>query len=80
VARAEDVELTDRDADDVIAWIEALPKDAGSSILADRLAGRALEWEARNDVIGRLGRRHGVPTPVSDTVSALLHAASEGAA
>jgi 2-dehydropantoate 2-reductase len=80
VARAEGVELTDRDADDVIAWIEALPKDAGSSILADRLAGRALEWEARNDVIGRLGRRHGVPTPVSDTVSALLHASSEGAA
>lgn len=76
VARAEGVELTDRDADDVIAWIETLPKDAGSSILTDRLAGRALEWEARNGVIGRLGRRHGVPTPVSDTVSALLHAAS----
>jgi 2-dehydropantoate 2-reductase len=79
VARAEGVELTDRDADDVIAWLEALPKDAGSSILTDRAAGRALEWEARNGVIGRLGRRHGVPTPVSDTVSALLHAASEGA-
>ena len=79
VARAEGVELTDRDADDVIAWLEALPKDAGSSILTDRLAGRALEWEARNGVIGRLGRRHGVATPVSDTVSALLHAASDSA-
>ena len=63
VARAEGVELTDRDADDVIAWLEALPKDAGSSILTDRLAGRALEWEARNGVIGRLGRRHGVRDP-----------------
>jgi 2-dehydropantoate 2-reductase len=80
VARAEGVELTDRDADDVIAWLEALPKDAGSSILTDRQAGRALEWEARNGVIGRLGRRHGVPTPVSDTVSALLHATSDGSA
>jgi 2-dehydropantoate 2-reductase len=80
VARAEGVELTERDADDVIAWLQALPTDAGSSILADRLAGRALEWEARNGVIGRLGRRHGVPTPVADTVSALLHAASDGAA
>jgi 2-dehydropantoate 2-reductase len=79
VARAEGVELTDRDADEVIAWLEALPKDAGSSILTDRLAGRDLEWEARNGVIGRLGRRHGVATPVSDTVSALLHAASDGA-
>jgi 2-dehydropantoate 2-reductase len=79
VARAEGVELTARDADDVVAWIEELPTDAGSSILTDRLAGRALEWEARNGVIGRLGRRHGVPTPVADTVSALLHAASDGA-
>jgi 2-dehydropantoate 2-reductase len=76
VARAEGVELTERDADEVIAWLEALPTDAGSSILTDRLAGRTLEWEARNGVIGRLGRRHGVPTPVADTVSALLHAAS----
>jgi 2-dehydropantoate 2-reductase len=77
VARAAGVELTERDADEVIAWLEALPTDAGSSILTDRLAGRALEWEARNGVIGRLGRRHGVPTPVADTVSALLHAASD---
>jgi 2-dehydropantoate 2-reductase len=78
VARAEGVPMTERDADDVIAWLEALPSDAGSSILTDRRAGRALEWEARNGVIGRLGRRHGVPTPVSDTVAALLHAASDG--
>jgi 2-dehydropantoate 2-reductase len=80
VARAEGVDLTERDADDVIAWLEALPEDAGSSILTDRRAGRELEWEARNGVIGRLGRRHGVPTPVADTVSALLHAASDGTA
>jgi 2-dehydropantoate 2-reductase len=76
VARAEGVALSDADADEVMAWIRSLPADTGSSILADRLAGRALEWEARNGVIGRLGRRHGVPTPVADTVAALLHAAS----
>jgi 2-dehydropantoate 2-reductase len=79
VARAEGVALSDRDADDLVAWIQALPDDAGSSILTDRRAGRALEWEARNGAIGRLGRRHGVPTPVSDTVAALLHAVSDGA-
>ncbi len=79
VARADGVALTAGDADDVIGWLEALPRDAGSSILTDRRAGRALEWEARNAVIGRLGRRHGVATPVSDTVAALLHAASDGA-
>jgi 2-dehydropantoate 2-reductase len=80
VARAEGVALTQADADDIITWIEELPPDAGSSILTDRRAGRALEWEARNAVIGRLGRRHGIPTPVSDTVAALLHAASDGGA
>jgi 2-dehydropantoate 2-reductase len=79
VARAEGVALSDEDADELIAWLEALPHDAGSSILTDRRAGRALEWEARNGVIGRLGRRHDVPTPVADTVAALLHAASDGA-
>jgi len=79
VARAEGVSMTDEDADEVVAWVVALPPDSGSSILADRRAGRALEWEARNGVIGRLGRRHGVPTPVSDTVAALLHAISETA-
>jgi 2-dehydropantoate 2-reductase len=79
VARAEGVALSDRDADSLVAWIQALPADAGSSILTDRRAGRRLEWEARNGVIGRLGRRHGVPTPVSDTVAALLHAVSDGA-
>ena len=80
VARAEGAPLSDDDADEVITWIGDLPPDAGSSILTDRLAGRELEWEARNAVIGRLARRHNIPTPVSDTVAALLHAASDGSA
>jgi 2-dehydropantoate 2-reductase len=78
VARAEGAPLADEDADAVIAWLDDLPPDTGSSILTDRLAGRTLEWEARNAVIGRLGRRHGIATPVSDTVAALLHAVSDG--
>jgi 2-dehydropantoate 2-reductase len=45
-----------------------------SSITVDRQAGRPLEWEARNAVIGRLGRRHGIPTPLNDLVTALLAA------
>jgi 2-dehydropantoate 2-reductase len=77
VARAEGAPLSDDDADEIVGWLTELAPDAGSSILTDRLAGRALEWEARNAVIGRLGRRHGIPTPVSDTISALLHAASD---
>ncbi len=45
-----------------------------SSIAVDRRAGRPLEWEVRNAVIGRLGRRHGIPTPLNDLVTALLQA------
>jgi len=45
-----------------------------SSITVDRREGRPLEWEARNAVIGRLGRHHGIPTPLNDLVTALLAA------
>ena len=78
VARAEGAPLIDEEAEDIVDWLSALAPDAGSSILVDRLEGPALEWEARNAIIGRLGRRHGLATPVSDTVSALLHAISDG--
>jgi 2-dehydropantoate 2-reductase len=46
--------------------------------LYDRQAGRELEWDARNGVVRRLGRRHGIPTPVSDVIVPLLAAASGG--
>jgi 2-dehydropantoate 2-reductase len=38
------------------------------------LAGRRLEWQARNGVVGRLGAGHGIPTPVTDEVCARLAA------
>jgi 2-dehydropantoate 2-reductase len=54
-----------------------MPPDLGTSILFDRQAGRTLEWDARNGVVQRLGRRHGIATPVSDVVVPLLAAASD---
>jgi len=77
VARAEGVDLPDTVADELLAWMDDLPDDAGTSILADREAGRPLEWDARNGVVARLGARHGVATPVSDVVVPLLAAASD---
>lgn len=74
VARAAGVTLPDGLARRVVDEARALPPDAGSSILADRLAGRPLEWEARNGVVSRRGAELGVPTPVTDTVVALLAA------
>jgi 2-dehydropantoate 2-reductase len=47
-----------------------------NSMEADRLAGRPMELEARNGVIVRLGRRHGIPTPVNAMIVAMLEASA----
>jgi len=46
--------------------------DHWTSIAADRRDGRAMEWEARNAVVGQFGRRHQIPTPLNDALTALL--------
>ena len=63
--------------DNQVRQFAAMPPDLGTSILFDRQAGRTLEWDARNGVVQRLGRRHGIATPVSDVVVPLLAAASD---
>jgi 2-dehydropantoate 2-reductase len=50
----------------------------GTSMLADREAGRRQEWDIRNGVIIRKARAHGIATPISDVLVPLLAAASEG--
>jgi 2-dehydropantoate 2-reductase len=75
VARAEGAALPDAVAGELVEEFAAYPEDLGSSILFDYEAGRALEWDARNGVVARLGAKHGIPTPVSDVVVPLLAAA-----
>lgn len=79
VARAEGAELGDDVPAQLLARFQAFPADLGTSILVDREAGRPLEWDARNGVVQRLGRAHGIPTPISDVVVPLLAASSDGA-
>lgn len=74
VGHAEGARIGADTVDETISLIEALQPDQGTSMLFDRLAGRRLEWDARNGVIARLGARHGIPTPVSDRVTAQLTA------
>lgn len=76
VARAEGARLEESVADDVVAMFVGMPEDSGSSILFDRVAGRPLEWDARNGVVSRKGRAHGIATPISDVLVPLLAAAS----
>jgi 2-dehydropantoate 2-reductase len=78
VARAEGAEIGDEAPRRIIEGFRAAPPDMGSSILADREAGRPLEWDVRNGVVLRRGRRHGIPTPISDLLVPLLAAAGDG--
>lgn len=78
VARAEGADLGDEVPQAILDKFLALPADMGTSILTDRDAGRPLEWDIRNGVVSRLGRVHGIPTPVSDILVPLLAAASDG--
>ncbi|MGD9980501.1 MAG: 2-dehydropantoate 2-reductase [Hyphomonadaceae bacterium] len=50
------------------------PADSVNSILADRLAGRPMEIDARNGVVIRLGAKHGIATPLNAFAVALLNA------
>jgi 2-dehydropantoate 2-reductase len=78
VARAEGARLGDGVPEEILDGFRSSPADLSTSILTDREAGRALEWDTRNGVISRLGRTHGIPTPISDVVTALLAATSDG--
>lgn len=76
VGRAAGVALGGDVVDRVVARLEGLDPTGGSSLLFDQLAGRPLEWDARNGVVVRLAERYGVEVPASRVVSALLAASS----
>ena len=78
VARAEGAALGDDVPEAILDGFRSNPPDMGTSILADREAGRPLEWDARNGVVVRRARAHGIPTPVGDVLVPLLAAASDG--
>lgn len=78
VARAEGAVLSDDVPAEIVAFFRGAPTDFGTSILADRVAGRPLEWDIRNGVVQRRARQHGIPTPISDVVVPLLAAAGDG--
>jgi 2-dehydropantoate 2-reductase len=74
VARAEGAHLEENVADLVLAAQRAAPADSINSMLADRQAGRPVEIDARNGVIVRLGRKHGIATPANSMAVALMEA------
>ena len=74
VGRAEGAVLSDAVPDEVLAAYRKAARDGVNSMLADRVAGRPMEIDARNGVIMRIGRKHGIATPSNDMAVALLEA------
>ncbi|AQR61289.1 2-dehydropantoate 2-reductase [Brevundimonas sp. LM2] len=75
VGRAVGADLGDHLPDWVVERAETSPPDSVNSLLADRLAGRPMEWDARNGVIARLGKAHGIATPLNGMAALILSAA-----
>jgi 2-dehydropantoate 2-reductase len=74
VGRAEGALLEDDIADQVMKLYRAQPADSVNSLLADRLAGRKMEIDARNGAIVRKGEKHGIATPLNRMAVTLLNA------
>lgn len=74
VGRAEGAMLDDAVAEQVLQRCRSTPPDAVNSLHADRIAGRRMEIDARNGVVVRLGRKHGIATPYNAMAVALLGA------
>jgi 2-dehydropantoate 2-reductase len=77
VGRAEGAALDDAIVDAVVEGARNAPPDSLNSLIADRMAGRPMEIDARNGAIVRLGRKHGIPTPLNEMAVALLTAAQD---
>jgi 2-dehydropantoate 2-reductase len=73
VGRAEGAQLNNSLAEEILAYYRAQPPDAVNSLLADRLAGRRMEVDARNGAIVRNGEKHGIPTPLNRMAVTLLN-------
>lgn len=74
VGRAEGAVLADSVPEDVLEAYRRSAVDGVNSLLADRRAGRPMEIDARNGVIVRMGRKHGIATPANSMAVALLGA------
>jgi 2-dehydropantoate 2-reductase len=78
VGRAEGADLSDAVPEEVLAAYRKAAPDGVNSMLADRLAGREMETDARNGAIVRAGKKHEIPTPCNRMIVALLNAMAKG--
>ena len=72
VAKAEKVNLTDDDVTSFYKTIDIIAEDGKTSMLQDIEAGRKTEVEMFAPVVVRLGEKHGIPTPVNQTIFTVI--------
>lgn len=77
VGRAEGATLGDEIAEQVVEGMRRAHPDGLNSLVADRMAGRPMEIDARNGAVVRFGMKHGIPTPMNEMAVALLIAAQD---
>lgn len=78
VGRAAGANLPDDIADQVVAQQFRAKPDQTTSMLVDVRDGRPLEADGMTGAVVRIGARHGVPTPLTRHVNALLSAIHTG--
>lgn len=76
VGRAEGAALEDGIPERTLEGHRRAAPDGVNSMLADRRAGRRMEIDARNGVVVRRGRAHGIATPLNAMAVTLLEVAS----
>lgn len=74
VAKCEGVTLTGSDIEEMIRRVTALTDHGQTSMLQDVLANRDTENDYFSGSVSRLGKKHGIATPVCDFIHILLEA------
>jgi len=72
VARADGAKIEEGFDEQMLKKLLAYPPHKGSSMLTDRLNGRAIELGAKNGIISKVAKEQGTATPLNDLVVALL--------
>lgn len=74
VGRAEGAKLEDDLPEQVLAASRRAAVDSVNSLLADRMASRPMEIDARNGAVVRIGKKHKIAAPVNNMAATLLKA------
>ena len=77
VAKAEGVDLRDEDATSFYETLDIIAEDGKTSMLQDIEASRKTEVEMFAPVVIELGKKHGIPTPVNQTVFSVIRTLEE---